>query len=501
MKKVTLTLLLCCFLLLPSTMLAQSLTDALIMSDRDLTLSARSLGMGNAYGAMGANPSSAIINPAGIGLYKNSDFNFTFNHQRTNLSNAFLGTTDQTRETDNSISNLSLNIYQERSENKRKYGGPLALQSYSFTFGVNRVSGLNRKVAISGINGNHSMIDFFMEQAHRNTGGAPNPENLGFYDGKAYDLFLIDTFEGEFVPAFFDENERNVSQTEEMNMSGRMSDYHAAMGFNFGDRLYLGATLGLSRLRFANDRFFDEANANPAEPNFQSMFLNESYDISGVGFRFRAGAIVRVVDNLRLGVSYQAPSNFRMTDNWTIRMGSQQETIGSDNIVTRGSTNYTFTSPARYTLSGTYNLGGSMMLSVDYEIVDMSSVIFDDNATGPGSDYSVLNQEINNNVQTQGIIRVGLEYLYDFFAFRAGFIHQQTPLESGSIANVNYDRSFNYFSGGIGYRDAGFYLEAAYMLRVGGFTHLPYTLENQAFEAATIAERRGNIMLTGGIIF
>ena len=56
---------------------AQNAEDALRYSSTFLTGTARYTGLGGAYGAVGADFTSLSSNPAGIGLYKKSDFSIT----------------------------------------------------------------------------------------------------------------------------------------------------------------------------------------------------------------------------------------------------------------------------------------------------------------------------------------------------------------------------------------------------------------------------------------
>ena len=62
---------------------AQGEMDAYKFSKNDLTGTARSVSMGGAFGALGGDISGVSINPAGIGIYKNSEIVTTLNFQNT----------------------------------------------------------------------------------------------------------------------------------------------------------------------------------------------------------------------------------------------------------------------------------------------------------------------------------------------------------------------------------------------------------------------------------
>ena len=64
-------------LLTVSVSFAQNETDALRFSQFNYGGTARFMSMGGAFGALGGDFSSLAINPAGIGIYRRSEFSFT----------------------------------------------------------------------------------------------------------------------------------------------------------------------------------------------------------------------------------------------------------------------------------------------------------------------------------------------------------------------------------------------------------------------------------------
>ena len=71
---------------------SQSDVDALRYSTLDFGGTARSLGSGNAYGALGGDMSSFSMNPAGIGIYRGSEFVLTPGLLSINSESSYLGT-------------------------------------------------------------------------------------------------------------------------------------------------------------------------------------------------------------------------------------------------------------------------------------------------------------------------------------------------------------------------------------------------------------------------
>ena len=74
MKKISLIISL---LFCPMMLMAQAAPDALTISESDMRGTARFLGMGGAFGALGGDISVLNQNPGGIGIYRSSDIALT----------------------------------------------------------------------------------------------------------------------------------------------------------------------------------------------------------------------------------------------------------------------------------------------------------------------------------------------------------------------------------------------------------------------------------------
>ena len=75
-----------------TSVFAQGEADAIRMSQRDITGSARYMGMAGAFGALGGDMSSLSSNPAGIGVFRNSEVSATLNLDFVNTSTNWNGT-------------------------------------------------------------------------------------------------------------------------------------------------------------------------------------------------------------------------------------------------------------------------------------------------------------------------------------------------------------------------------------------------------------------------
>ena len=70
---------------------AQSVYDATNIASKDLSGTARFVGMGGAMGALGGDISTIGTNPAGIGIYRSNDIMTSFGYSSTGVESNYGG--------------------------------------------------------------------------------------------------------------------------------------------------------------------------------------------------------------------------------------------------------------------------------------------------------------------------------------------------------------------------------------------------------------------------
>ncbi|MBL4653139.1 MAG: hypothetical protein JKY53_09810 [Flavobacteriales bacterium] len=143
---------------------AQNETDALRYSSLHFGGTARYNSMGGAFGALGGDLSSASLNPAGIGVYRSSEFSFS----PTLLSNY-----STTKHYGNNASDFKLNL------NFNGIGylwsidvsqGLTGWQKVNMAFGYNRIANFNNRYYAQGVNNQSSAIDQWVNTLNKNGG-------------------------------------------------------------------------------------------------------------------------------------------------------------------------------------------------------------------------------------------------------------------------------------------------------------------------------------------
>lgn len=219
------------------------------------------------------------------------------------------------------------------------------------------------------------------------------------------------------------------------------------------------------------------------------------------------GAIVRPIDILTVGISYQSPtfltineeSDFRLSANWnnyvyfdSLNTRQFYDLEGIDPYLPEfiTETKYRIKTPSRLNAGATIFLGKSGFLTGDLEFVDYASAELQSNDFSPLGD----NQEILN-YQSVVNYRLGGEYRMDNLRFRAGLGMNQDATGQGN------DRKHTTF--GIGYISSDFFMDLAIIntrqnQQYNAYTFGFYDLENPLAESKI---KNTTVTITAGFNF
>lgn len=439
-----------------------SIAEALRYSQDNINGTARFRAMGGAFGALGGDLSAINVNPAGSAVFVNNQFGATLGNFNTKNDSDYFG--NKTSENNNSF-DLSqagaVFVFDNDDENSnwRK-----------LTLAVNYENQLlDNRLFAAGTNPLNSVSQYFLNFANMN-GGIPidviannNYENLNFAEQQAFlgfEGYLINPGAAvngipysSNVPTggnFYQEN-----TLESAGYNGKIT-FNAATQYK--DKLYFGLNLNSHFTDYRQVTSVFESNTNdPAAGAQRTRFTNELYTY-GTGFSFSLGTIAKVTKEVRLGLSYESPTWFRLYDELTQRLGTvyfDADGQGEANVnpgITNVYEGYRLQTPGKYTGSFAYVFGKTGLFSVDYTLKDYSNAKF-----GPNSDYRDLNAGIAETLDTSGELRVGAEYRVKEFSFRGGFRHDQSPYSNSKIMG-----DLTGYSAGIGYNFGDTKLDLAY---------------------------------------
>lgn len=457
MKKIiSLVIGIACF----TTIEAQYVGDAIKYSQNFPTLTARSLGMGNALTSLGGDFASATINPAGLGLYRKSEFVFTPSLNYTSTKSNFYGVS-------NNFGYRELDFFGDRNEDiKYQFnigslgyvgtylsGKDKGLVSASYAIGYNRVNNFNSRIFLSGINDSTSLVDYFFDGPDGRGIQGLSPNQLdAFSGGLAFDTYLIDTIPGTFnydTPVLLPVDQRRTIDTR-----GGTGHYTFGFGLNFSDTWYVGMNMGVYHLSYEQTTRHTEYDMATEATDFDNFTQVEELDVEGTGFSMSLGTMVRLLKIVRVGASLHLPTFYRINEAYRTSITSRFDQGDSYNSQAEGQFRYKLNTPLRLQGGASVQLGKAGILAADIEYIDYSKMMLRERDE---FDFSDSNEEIELayrpvlNFKLGGEARV-LESLF----LRLGGGFYPSPFSSGEF---NEDASTLEINGGIGYRSKSFFID------------------------------------------
>jgi hypothetical protein len=502
MKKIITSIL---FIVMAQHVFSQDEYDALRYSQPISQGTARGSAIGGALGSIGGDFGALSINPAGIGIYRKSEFAISTNFTSSKNRASYLGEINTLNDNKLCISHLGLVLTKSKTGDQYKYS---EWKSFSFALGVNRLASFTNQFQYSGKNYASSIVERWADEFNRYGGiNATSKKLVGNAAFGAYETFLIDrdyTVGGDtnkarsYVP-YMD----GIRQTKNVAEKGGMNEYVFSMGGNYQEKLMIGATVGIPTINYERTKTFNEEDISGNTNNdFKYLKYNESLVTSGAGINLKLGLIYKANKNFRAGFALHTPSRIWFNDKFT--MGTESHTdsfLIANNLSTNpiskfapdsaNEFNYSQTTPYKAIASMSYLFDKYGFLTADIEAVDYSTMKYNF-----GDGYEDLSQSMNTllaSTYKRAInIRVGAEAKLNDFSIRAGFANYGSP--------SSYVNQQQIMSGGIGYRTNTWFLDATYMHSKQMSKETPYTLErsNANVQSATITNNRDNVILTFG---
>ncbi|MDH6356098.1 hypothetical protein M2132_002461 [Dysgonomonas sp. PH5-45] len=461
---------------------AQGELDAYKLSQTDLQGTARSVGMGGAFGALGGDVSGVAINPAGIGIYTTSEvvatFGFTNTQSKANLN----------------IGSLSNDKFKFTCDNFA-YVGTFPINSYdmpSINFGVsiNRLKSFDRKYNMKGAGLNWSMTDYMANRANYGYDPSLDPDELKTtnnfpFEALGYQAYLMDYSNGQWQ-SVADRMGLKVDNDLLVHEKGSIYSYD----FNFGTTIsnIVSVGLGIS---------VTDINYKMSSSYIEDFGSNNFFDLmnwlktEGSGFQAKVGVIVKPINELRIGLAYHSPTWYEMTDYYGTELYHQIPNLASDADYRPGTVStyhdndgnasyldYDLRSPDKWVFSLAGVIGKYAIISADYELTNYGNMKLD-TPDGGYNYYQASNKYISEDFRTSSTLRVGAEVRFTpQFSGRVGYSWVQSPFKShtkadnysletaGTVVHYTVDGDTNYFTYGLGYKfSPNFYIDVAFILK------------------------------------
>ncbi|MBS1583560.1 MAG: hypothetical protein JST66_15265 [Bacteroidetes bacterium] len=401
--------------------LGQNEEDALRYSQTLPGGTARSWAMGSAFGAVGADPASASLNPAGFGLYNTSEISFTPGFEVNDAKAKHYGTSATGNDNRFSFNNLSLMLSYPGSSGSDWRGG---------VFGVSfdRQASFHWEQRAVGDNVNSTILQRFVNEAN---GTAPGDlaDAFPFTSDLAYQTYALNPT-GDTIANTYDSAipfGSDVRQEHTISTSGRLNTTSLFYAANYMDRLYIGGSLGIVGVRYDRRTTHRETTLDETL-DLKDLSYQENLRTTGSGIDLKVGVIGRATDNLRLGLAFHSPMWLQMNDAYTYSMNTGFRTPDAN-----GKTGYSWDSPDgayayrvrtpwRVVASAAYVAGKHGLVSVDYGYTNFRQSKLNSGVNAADDyDFSMENDVIHQDLRSTHSVRVGTEWRSGPWYFRGGW--------------------------------------------------------------------------------
>ncbi|MFZ6011059.1 MAG: OmpP1/FadL family transporter [Bacteroidota bacterium] len=469
--------------------------------------SARTQALGGAQVALGGDYSSALSNPAGLGMFNRSEFTFSTSLNMISAEANFFDTNTNDSKANFNVPGLSLVFHHESGKEVGFLGG-------SFAVSLSRINDLHQNYQYTGRNGDNSILDYFIADA-----GDIDPDELlatnsyvGSYyyslTGLAYNNYLIE--DRQDANGYFYDSQLNftsATQTEISKRKGAQYQWSIAYGANFSDKFFVGANIGITTLRYKLSQVYQENELDYPDQNFQparNFTIEEAYDIRGSGVNLGLGVTCRPLNFIQLGMSFVSPTYYQIADNYSARIDSQwniydvndpsfpnQEFVFEEFDQPLVS-DYSLTTPMRLTTGAAFisKLG---FITADVEFVNYTKSKY---GSKIAADFNNENSLIRVEYQPVVNYRIGAEYRYNIFRARAGYSFMADPFRRSDEVS----RDIQIFSGGLGMRTKDYYIDLASMVSNTEGRRVPYTVSGPD-PVANLKLSTLSFLVTVGFIF
>jgi hypothetical protein len=478
-------------LLLPLIALAalpaagQNEVDALRFSFTQTPGTARSLGMGGAFSALGADLSSFWLNPGGVGVYRRSGMEVSLGVSDMNAESVYEGESARDGRANLTVQSIGLNS--TRTLNKSRWKG------YTVGFAYGKHNNFHENIRVAGDAFNTTMLDVFASQAN-GTEGSLLMDVYPFGAGLAWESYAIDPLSEDeltYVPAA---SGGKVRQEKRMDREGAMTETAFAVGANYDDWLFLGASVSFHGISFTEESHYTERFED--SDNLVSFRFSDELRVTGSAAGLKIGAMASATPWLRLGAAWHSGVRYGLTDSYSAEMSTQFLDGGTEGFSSPVNvSNYNLRTPGKLVAGAAFILGDAGVVSADYEFSDLRNVRMS-GAQASSYSFEAENDVIKTLYRPLHKVRAGAEMrLGSIWRVRTGAQYVRSPFSSGFTGNTP---QLSWSAGG-GFRRDAFFADMAltYLQRTED-----YYLYNPALADVTeITFSRVSVLLSAGLRF
>lgn len=498
--------------------IAQVPEDAVRYSWNPLNGSARFMATGGVMGSLGGDITAAFVNPAGLGLFKTSEFVFSPFFSQSNNKTNYRSSNSESNKNALQFGTLGVILGIPHLNSTKN--------SSSISFAFNKNASFNNHLHYRGMNNYSSFSEQFAEEFAKSNLSIndvlSSNSPLAYTSAPALYTYLMDTatvnglIQVKTAPEYLLDSGLALLQDMDKTTNGGIYEYAISYASNYEDKWLYGVTLGIPIIDYKSKTIFTESDISGDTSNgFNSFTYTDNFETYGVGINAKIGVIYRPMPYIRFGLAIHTPNFMALTDarttSLTTSLENPIETISvSSTTFTNdkpGESKYAFNMPWKAIISGSYvfreieNVKKQRaFISADLEYVrHRASRFFSNNENPTKSEtnyYDQLNKVVKNEYKSTVNFRIGGELKFNVIMTRLGFAYYSNPYKDLAFKANNMR-----ISGGLGYRNHGYFIDLTYVHSIKKDVNLPYRLSDRANTFANTTQTLGNIYATFGLKF
>jgi hypothetical protein len=510
------------FLLTGSLIYAQVPEDAIRYSFYPQSGTARNMAIGGAMGSLGGDINATFVNPAGLGFYKTNEFVITPGFFLNNNKANFRKTDSENKKNSFGFGTTGWVFGHSSSNNSRN--------SSAFSIAITQTASFNNEVQYKGLNDHSSFSEQFAESfANANAKYGYTIDDvlnsnspLPYGAAPALYTYLIDTatIGGKLqviaAPEYILAAKQALQQEMTQKTKGGISELAIGFAHNSKDKWFIGGTIGVPLINYTSSTVFKESDTSNNTSNYFKQFeYTDEFTTKGMGFNVKVGIIYRPKDYIRLGLAIHTPTWMFLQDTRTTSLTTNLEnpvanfSVSSQTFTNSqpGKAKYIQSTPFKAIISGSYvfrevndvtRQKGFITADIEY-VQHKGSRFSSDNEKVTEEEkvyYKALNNVVKGNYKGNFNFRVGGELKFKIIMARLGFAYYSNPYKDKELK-----ASRLLLSGGLGYRNKGFFVDLGYVHALNKDVSFPYRLQDKANTFATLKQQRGNVVATVGLKF
>ena len=506
---------------------AQDTYESARLLGSDLNGTARYVGMGGAMEALGADISTISTNPAGIGVFRHSNFNVSLGfvsqaetHEfdglsKTNMSFDQAGFVYASRLSDNSYINFAFNYHKSRNFDqilsaanslKNCSQNGLTYHKASTIYSLEE----NRDGELIGWEGNERSWSF-SESDYLNA----NALMLDPDDGQIY-WMSADGYS-------FDRAHRGWIGNFDINLSG-----------NVNDRVYWGITVGIKDVNYKGYSEYAESMVDASNAAIGSVAISDYRKIKGTGYDITGGVIIRPIEEspFRIGLSIATPTWYELTPSNDTHLLNNTPHGAYDEGHSNEAYDFKFFTPWKFGVSMGHTVSNILAIGLSYQYSDFGasknrvnkeghwySSWYDDYSYTPSYTDEAMKENTERSLTGQHTLKAGVEIRpIPEFAVRLGYNYLSSPYEDKGVRDatldspgISYSSTTDYvnwkdthrFTCGLGVKTGGFNIDLAYQYNATKGDFHPFQPYADASDTGVknVDFKRHQMLLTLGYTF